>query len=52
MEKIVSLCGGCGQCPVVNITDEQVEIGEKGNTCILTKGQWETLKGKILKKEL
>jgi len=50
--KIVSLCGGCAQCPVVKITDEQVEIGERDNTCVLTKEQWETLKGKILNKEL
>jgi uncharacterized cysteine cluster protein YcgN (CxxCxxCC family) len=50
--KIVSLCGGCGQCPVVKITDAQVEIGEKDNTCVLTKAQWQTLKDKILKKEL
>ena len=50
--KIVSLCGACGQCPVVKITDTKVEIGEKDNTCILTKAQWETLKEKILKKEL
>jgi len=50
--KIVSLCGECGQCPMVKVTDTQVEIGEKDNTCVLTKAQWETLKEKILKKEL
>jgi hypothetical protein len=50
--KIVSLCGGCSKCPVVKITDSRVEIGEKDNTCVLTKEQWETLKEKILKKEL
>ena len=50
--KIVSLCSSCSQCPVVRITYAQMEIGEKGNTCILTKEQWETLKDKILKKEL
>jgi uncharacterized cysteine cluster protein YcgN (CxxCxxCC family) len=50
--KIVSLCGGCGQCPVVKITDERVEIGEKDNICVLTKQQWETLKEKIREKEL
>ena len=50
--KIVSLCGQCGQCPMVKITETQVEIGEKDNTCILTKVQWEDLKDKILKKEL
>jgi hypothetical protein len=29
-----------------------VEIGEEGNNCVLTREQWETLKEKILKKEL
>jgi len=50
--KIVSLCGGCARCPVVKITGTRVEIGEKGNACVLTKEQWETLKDKILNKEL
>jgi hypothetical protein len=50
--KIVSLCGECSQCPVVKIADSRVEIGEKGNSCVITKEQWETLKEKILKKEL
>ena len=50
--KIVSLCSTGSCCPVVKITDERVEIGEKGNSCVLTKEQWETLKEKILKKEL
>jgi len=50
--KIVTLCREGSCCPVVKITDEQVEIGEKDNTCVLTKAQWETLKQKILKKEL
>jgi len=50
--KIVSLCSASGGCPVVKITDTQVEIGEKDNTCVLTREQWEALKEKILKKEL
>ena len=50
--KVVSLCSEGGCCPVVRVTDAQVEIGEKDNTCVLTKEQWETLKDKILKKEL
>jgi hypothetical protein len=50
--KVVRLCSASGGCPVVKITDEQVEIGEKNNTCVLTKEQWEILKDKILKKEL
>ena len=50
--KIVTLCQEGSCCPVVKIADEYVEIGEKENTCILTKAQWETLKDKILKKEI
>jgi len=50
--KIVSLCREGSCCPVIKITDEKVEIGEKGNICALTKEQWETLKEKLLKKEL
>ena len=50
--KIVTLCREGSCCPVVKITDEYVEIGEKDNTCVLTKAQWETLKEKILKKEI
>jgi hypothetical protein len=50
--KIVSLCSKGSCCPVVKIMDTKVEIGERGNSCVLTKEQWETLKEKILKKEL
>ena len=50
--KVISLCAKDTCCPVVKITDEHVEIGERDNTCILTKAQWETLKEKILNKEL
>jgi len=50
--KIVKLCSPASCCPVIKITKAQVEIGEKDNTCVLTKAQWETLKEKILKKEL
>jgi hypothetical protein len=50
--KIVSLCAAGSCCPVVKITDKQVEIGEKDNICVLTKEQWESLREKILNKEL
>ena len=33
---------------MVKITDSQVEIGEKDNTCVLTMTEWEILKEKIL----
>jgi hypothetical protein len=50
--KIVNLCGADGCCPVVKIGDDHVEIGEKDNTCILKKSEWEALKKKVLDKEL
>jgi hypothetical protein len=50
--KIVNLCGSDSCCPVVKITDEQVEIGEEDNTCVLKKDEWEVLKKKILDKEI
>jgi hypothetical protein len=37
---------------VVKIDEERVEIGEEGNLCVLKKNEWETLKKKILEKEL
>jgi hypothetical protein len=50
--KIVSLCGDKSCCPVVRISDEKVEIGEDGNLCILKLDEWESLKSKVLNKEL
>ena len=50
--KIVELCKEGSCCPVVKVTDSQVEIGEKDNTCVLTITQWEILKEKILSQEL
>jgi len=50
--KIVNLCGSGQCCPVVKIADENVEIGEKDNVCVLTKSEWEVLKQKILNKEI
>ena len=50
--KIVTLCAEGSCCPVVKITDEHVEIGEKDNVCVLTKDEWETLKTKIVNKEV
>jgi hypothetical protein len=48
--KIVTLCKEGSCCPVVKITDNKVEIGEKGNLCVLAIEQWQTLKDKINKK--
>ena len=50
--KIVNLCS-CGSCcPVVRLAADRVEIGEEGNLCVLTLDEWETLKSKVLSKEL
>ena len=49
--KIVTLCQEGSCCPVVKISEDHVEIGEKDNVCVLTKSEWETLKDKIRKNE-
>jgi hypothetical protein len=50
--KVVSLCSEKSCCPVVKIDGERVEIGEKDNICVLKKSEWETLKKKILDREI
>ncbi|MBG7617201.1 MAG: hypothetical protein IZT57_02365 [Chloroflexi bacterium] len=52
MEKIVTLCQEGSCCPVIKIKDEQIEVGEEGNLCILKKSEWEVLKQKVLDGEL
>lgn len=52
MRKIVALCQSCNQCPVVEITDTEIKIGEVGNVCSLKPAEWESLRSKILKGEL
>lgn len=49
--KLVTLCNSGSCCPVVKISEGQVEIGEEGNLCVLTAEQWDTLREKILKGE-
>ena len=48
----MTLCKEGSCCPVVKIGEDKVEIGEKGNLCVLTVEQWEALKEKVLSKEL
>ena len=50
--KIVTLCSQGTCCPVVKLADDHVEIGEEGNLCVLTISEWETLKSRILSKEV
>ena len=40
------------KCPVVDIRDDKVIIGEKDNICTLTRGQFNILKEKIKKGEI
>lgn len=51
VRKIINLCSSCSQCPVVEIREKEVRIGEKGNLCVLKKKEWEALKKKILEGE-
>ena len=50
----VNLCPECGACPevVLDVTHEEVRIGEKGNLVRLTKEAWNSLVEKIQSGEL
>ena len=40
----VTLCpAGCGACPDVEITGEEVRIGEAGSLAVLKKDEWNLL---------
>jgi hypothetical protein len=44
MEKVkVSLCPMCDQCPEVEITGDEVRVGEAGNLAVLKKDEWNVL---------
>ena len=50
----VSLCPACGACPevILDVTKDEVHIGEEGNLVRLTKGAWNTLVERIRTGEL
>lgn len=52
----VVLCseGTCvpSKCPVVDVREDRVIIGEKSNVCTLTRAQFDILKQKIRNNEL
>ncbi len=52
MNKIVALCSSCKKCPVVEITNESVKIGEKDNIVTLTHDAFNNLKKKIIAGQL
>ena len=40
----VMLCpAGCGACPEVEFTGEEVRVGEAGNLAVLKKAEWNVL---------
>lgn len=49
----VTLCSkddGC--CPVVELDDDVVRIGEDDNLCTLKREEWDVLRTKVLRGEL
>ena len=48
----VVLCEQCGACPSVEITAEEVRVGEDGSVVRLTHGRWNDLVKKIHTDEL
>ena len=48
----IYLCDPKGCCPSVEIIDNEVRIGEEGNSCVLTMEQFNTLKEKIKNNEI
>lgn len=54
MEVVLCIDGSCipPKCPVVNVQDDKVTIGEKDNICTLTLEQFDILKEKIRNNEL
>ena len=50
----VALCPACGACPevVLDVSKEEVRIGEEGNLVYLPKEAWNTLVEKIQQGEL
>jgi hypothetical protein len=39
----MSLCPMCTSCPEVEITGEEIRIGEEGNLAVLKKDEWNVL---------
>jgi hypothetical protein len=39
----MSLCPACTACPEVEITGDEVRIGEAGNVAVLKKDEWNVL---------
>ena len=52
--KRVNLCPACGACPevVLDVTHQEIRIGEEGNLVKLNRDAWNTLVEKIQSGEL
>jgi hypothetical protein len=48
----VTLCPACTGCPAVEITDQDVTIGENENTVKLTHAEWNDLVARVRRGEL
>ena len=48
----VSLCAACDACPVVEIYEDTVRIGERDNHVTLAKAEWNALVEAILHESL
>lgn len=48
----MSLCPACDACPVVEVYEETVRIGEANNQVALAKAEWNALVDAILQKKL
>jgi hypothetical protein len=51
-KQIVSLCPACDACPVVEVYDETVRIGEASNQVTLSKAEWNALVEAITQRKL
>ncbi len=52
VKQVVSLCPACDACPVVEVHEESVRIGESDNQVTLTRAEWNALVGAILQRTL
>jgi len=43
MVKSISLCPQCGECPMVEIDEHEIRIGEAENLVKLTPAEWNVL---------
>jgi hypothetical protein len=52
MSKVVSLCPVCSQCPVVEIDEHEIRIGEGTNRVTLSPAEWNVLVQAVKRGEL